>query len=165
MIAARVRSLAPARSTLQSALSTWVGIEPWAPEPGKQHSAAVTEYVCRPPAVVSLSVVNDPRRFPVRRVFCVGRNFADHAKEMGEDAREPPFFFCKPADALVDTSAGDGSQHLPYPPSTEELHHEVEMVVAIGGPGGYNIPVDEASDHIFGLAVGLDLTRRDVQAG
>ncbi|TVR95764.1 MAG: FAA hydrolase family protein [Trueperaceae bacterium] len=98
------------------------------------------------------------RTFPVRRIFCVGRNYAEHAREMGHDpTREAPFFFTKPADAVV----GDGAA-LPFPTMTEELHHEVELVVAIG-TGGDSIPVERALDHVFGYAVGLDMTRRDIQ--
>ena len=96
--------------------------------------------------------------FPVRRIYCVGRNYADHAIEMGHDpTREPPFFFSKPADAVV---PGDGE--VRYPLLTENLHHEVELVVALSG-GGENIPVDKARSCIYGYAVGLDLTRRDIQ--
>ncbi|WIB60574.1 fumarylacetoacetate hydrolase family protein [Curtobacterium sp. MCLR17_007] len=98
-------------------------------------------------------------RFPVRRVFCVGRNYAAHAREMGHDPdREPPFFFTKPADAVVADDAD-----TPYPSMTERLEHEVELVVAIGG-GGSDIAVADALDHVWGYAVGLDLTRRDLQA-
>jgi fumarylpyruvate hydrolase len=97
--------------------------------------------------------------FPVRRVFCVGRNYADHAREMGHDPdREPPFFFTKPADALV-----TGGADTPYPTITKDLHHEIEQVVAIG-KGGASIPESEAMSHVWGYAVGLDLTRRDIQA-
>ncbi|WP_207455613.1 fumarylacetoacetate hydrolase family protein [Azospirillum sp. SYSU D00513] len=96
--------------------------------------------------------------FPVRRIYCVGRNYAAHAREMGADPdREPPFFFMKPADAILP----DGAV-LPYPPKTANLHHEIELVVAIGR-GGADIPVDRALDHVFGYAVGLDMTRRDLQ--
>ncbi len=95
--------------------------------------------------------------FPVHRIYCVGRNYAAHRREMGGDDREPPFFFTKPADALV----ADGSA-IPYPAATTMLHHEVELVVAIG-TGGRDIPVDEALSHLFGYAVGVDLTRRDLQ--
>ena len=96
--------------------------------------------------------------FPVRRVFCVGRNYADHAREMGHDpTREAPFFFSKPADAIVH----DGAT-LPFPTMTRELHHEVELVVAIGTRGDA-IPVEHALDHVYGYAVGLDMTRRDLQ--
>ncbi|HZH25825.1 MAG TPA: fumarylacetoacetate hydrolase family protein [Azospirillaceae bacterium] len=96
--------------------------------------------------------------FPVRRIYCVGRNYAAHAREMGHDpAREPPFFFQKPADALVQ----DGG-FMPYPPATRDLHHEIELVVALH-KGGANIPADKALEHVFGYAVGLDMTRRDLQ--
>lgn len=96
--------------------------------------------------------------FPVRRIFCVGRNYPDHAREMGADPeREPPFFFMKPADAILPNNSA-----LPYPPGTENLQPEVELVVAIG-LGGKRIPVENANDHIFGYAVGLDMTLRDVQ--
>ena len=92
------------------------------------------------------------------RVFCVGRNYAEHAVEMGHDPdREPPFFFTKPADAVVPPG------RLPFPTQTEDLHHEIELVVALGD-GGTDIPVDRALDHVFGYAVGLDMTRRDLQA-
>ncbi len=97
--------------------------------------------------------------FPVRRVYCVGRNYAAHAREMGYDPdREPPFFFMKPADAVVP----DGAV-VPYPPATSNLHHEIELVVAIGA-GGRDIPVEDALSRVYGYAVGLDLTRRDLQA-
>jgi len=96
--------------------------------------------------------------FPVRRIFCVGRNYAAHAREMGADPdREPPFFFTKPADALL-----TGGADMPYPPQTADLHHEIELVVAIG-TGGANIPVAEARGHIWGYAAGIDMTRRDLQ--
>ena len=96
--------------------------------------------------------------FPVRRIYCVGRNYAAHAREMGADPdREPPFFFTKPADAVV----ADGGT-VPYPPATSNLHHEIELVVAIGR-GGRNIPVETALEHVYGYAVGLDMTRRDLQ--
>ncbi len=99
--------------------------------------------------------------FPVRRIYCVGRNYAEHAKEMGFDARELPFFFCKPADAVVPVSP-DSVAKVAFPSLTENLHHEIELIVAIGKGGG-NIPVDQANAHIFGYAVGLDMTRRDLQ--
>lgn len=111
-----------------------------------------------------LPIVGSEQRFPVRRVFCVGRNYADHAREMGAtdqaEGREPPFFFTKPGDAVV---GGDGEVSVKYPPLTKNLHHEVEMVVALGA-GGENLTVDAANALIFGYAVGLDLTRRDIQA-
>lgn len=100
--------------------------------------------------------------FPVRRIYCVGRNYAAHAREMGFDpGREPPFFFCKPADAVVNASPGLTAE-VRYPPKTTEFHHEIELVVAIGR-GGKDIAVDQALDHVFGYAVGLDMTRRDLQ--
>jgi fumarylpyruvate hydrolase len=116
------------------------------------------------PAAVGLPVNGSDATFPVRRVYCVGRNYAAHAREMGFDPdREPPFFFCKPNDAqsIVPVPAG-GSVELPYPPRTENYHYEIELVVAIG-KDGRDIDVDDAVKHIFGYAVGLDMTRRDLQ--
>ncbi len=110
----------------------------------------------------TIPVHGDTREFPVRRIYCVGRNYAAHAREMGFDPdREPPFFFCKPADAVVYCAPGKTAE-APYPPATENLQHEIELVVAIGA-GGANIAVEEANAHIFGYAVGLDMTRRDLQ--
>jgi len=100
-------------------------------------------------------------RFPVRRIFCVGRNYAEHAIEMGDTGREPPFFFMKPADALLPVEAGTTGE-MPYPSLTQDLHHEVELVVAIG-LGGRSIPAARALEHVWGYAVGLDMTRRDLQ--
>lgn len=114
-----------------------------------------------PPPVVSVPVVGSSDRFPVHRVYCVGRNYEEHAKEMGFTGREPPFFFLKPADALLLAEPGK-SVDMPYPSLTANLHHEVELVVAIG-KGGCNIAASDADDHIFGYAVGLDMTRRDLQ--
>src|ERR1700758_5049513 len=115
-------------------------------------------YVFDPPATPSIAVAGVQARFPVRRIFCVGRNYAAHAREMGNDPnREPPFFFTKPADALV-TSGADTQ----YPTATNNLHHEIELVVAIG-KGGKDIAVQDALDHVYGYAAGLDLTRRDMQ--
>lgn len=122
------------------------------------------KFVLTPPEPASLPIVGDDARFPVRRIFCVGRNYADHAREMGAvdqaEGREPPFFFTKPGDALI---GGDGEVSVAYPPATANLHHEVELVVALGA-GGANVAVDRAPGLIFGYAVGLDLTRRDLQA-
>ncbi|GEO85992.1 fumarylacetoacetate hydrolase family protein [Allorhizobium sp. NPDC080224] len=114
---------------------------------------------CFPPLPIpSLPVAGTNARFPVRRIFCVGRNYAEHAREMGKDPdRDPPFFFTKPADAIVE----DG-QTVAYPPETKNFHYEAELVVAIGNAGS-DIPEDRALDHIFGYAVGNDLTRRDLQ--
>ena len=119
-------------------------------------------FVFTPPAVVSVPVVGTDKRFPVHRVYCVGRNYEEHAKEMGFTGREPPFFFLKPADALVVVDAGDTGV-IPYPSLTKNLHHEIELVVAIGTCGA-NIKAADAQKHIFGYAVGLDMTRRDLQS-
>jgi fumarylpyruvate hydrolase len=119
----------------------------------------MSEFVITPPATPSVAVAGSSARFPIRRVFCVGRNYAAHAREMGKDPdREPPFFFMKPADAVV---AAQGV--VPYPPATSDLHHEVEMVVALGG-GGANVAPADALSLVWGYGVGLDLTRRDMQA-
>ncbi|EPJ85861.1 MULTISPECIES: fumarylacetoacetate hydrolase family protein [Pseudomonas] len=118
----------------------------------------MSEFVIAPVETPSLAVEGTSSRFPIRRVFCVGRNYSEHAREMGHDPdREPPFFFMKPADAVV---AAQGS--IAYPPLTQDLHHEVELVVAIG-KGGVDIAPQDALDHVWGYAVGLDLTRRDLQ--
>jgi fumarylpyruvate hydrolase len=115
-------------------------------------------YIITPPKQAAVAVEGDKRQFPVRRIFCVGRNYADHAREMGADpTRELPFFFCKPADALV-----AGGATIPYPPQTKDLQHEVELVAAIA-KGGANITREAALDHVFGYGVGIDLTRRDLQ--
>ena len=115
-------------------------------------------FVFPPPAPVSLPVKGREDRFPVRRIFCVGRNYEEHAREMGADTKEPPFFFTKPADSLV-----TGNAAIAYPSATEDLHHEAELVVALG-QGGRNIPAEAASALIWGFAPGNDLTRRDMQA-
>jgi fumarylpyruvate hydrolase len=112
--------------------------------------------------VPTVAIAGSPERFPVHRIYCVGRNYADHAKEMGSSGREPPFFFFKPADAVFNVAA-DTTQDWPYPSLTNDLHHEVELVVAIA-KGGKNISVDQARQHIWGYAIGLDMTRRDIQA-
>ena len=114
-----------------------------------------------PPATVSVPIVGTTDRFPVHRIYCVGRNYEEHAQEMGFSGREPPFFFMKPADAVLPVETGvDGS--MPYPSLTKNLHHEIELVVAIG-TGGKNIKAANSEQHIFGYAVGLDMTRRDLQ--
>ncbi|KFB09825.1 fumarylacetoacetate hydrolase family protein [Nitratireductor basaltis] len=119
----------------------------------------MTAYAINPPETPSIAIEGDTKRFPVRRVFCVGRNYAAHAREMGADPdREPPFIFMKPADAVSD----DGGT-IPYPPLTQDLHHEIELVIAIG-EGGSNIPAAQALGHVWGYGVGLDMTRRDLQA-
>ncbi|MDO5643611.1 MAG: fumarylacetoacetate hydrolase family protein [Paracoccus sp. (in: a-proteobacteria)] len=115
-------------------------------------------YVFEPAPVASLAIAGSDDRIPVRRIFCIGRNYAEHAREMGKDPdRDPPFFFLKPADAVV----ADGVT-LPYPPQTENLHYEAELVVVIG-KGGTNIDEASALSHVWGYAVGNDLTRRDLQ--
>lgn len=117
-----------------------------------------TQYVIDPVVQSSLPVAGDTRRFAVNRIYCVGRNYADHAREMGHDPdREPPFFFMKPASAIVT----DGKS-MQYPSLSKDVHHEIEMVVAIG-KGGANIPADRALEHVYGYGVGLDMTRRDLQ--
>jgi fumarylpyruvate hydrolase len=118
-------------------------------------------YVFSPAPTVSLPIVGSPLRFPVHRIYCVGRNYEDHAKEMGFTGREPPFFFMKPADAVLEAKAGETAT-LPYPSLTHNLHHEIELVVAIS-KAGKNIKAADAGQHIFGYAVGLDMTRRDLQ--
>ena len=118
----------------------------------------MTDYVIAPPPQVTLAVKGETARFPVRRIFCVGRNYAAHAREMGRDPdREPPFFFMKPADAAVD----EGTP-IPYPPETKNYQYEMELIVAIG-TGGTDIPIDRALDHVWGYGLGLDMTRRDLQ--
>ena len=111
--------------------------------------------------VVSVPVQGETATFPVQRIYCVGRNYEEHAKEMGFTGREPPFFFLKPADALVVVPEGQTGP-MPYPSLTGNLHHEIELVVAIGR-GGKNIRAADAASHIYGYAVGLDMTRRDLQ--
>lgn len=117
----------------------------------------MADFVVPAPVPVVLPVAGGAG-FPVRRVYCVGRNYAEHIKEMGNDVREPPFFFSKPADLLVTDGAA-----IAYPPQTNDLHHEIELVVAIG-KGGHDIAESDALDHVFGYAAGLDMTRRDLQA-
>ncbi|MGY3548398.1 fumarylpyruvate hydrolase [Bradyrhizobium sp. USDA 4472] len=117
-----------------------------------------SDFVLPPPPQASVAVHNSVARFPLRRLICVGRNYAAHAREMGRDPdREPPFFFMKPADTVVDDGAS-----VPYPPQTSNFHYEIELIVAIG-QGGTDIPVARALDHVWGYGVGIDLTRRDLQ--
>lgn len=115
------------------------------------------QFVIAPPPQAVVPVTGRDAVFPVRRIYCVGRNYAAHARELGNDAREPPFFFQKPADAVV----ASGST-IAYPPATQDLHHEVELVLAIG-TSGVDIAPGAARAHVFGVAVGIDLTRRDLQ--
>jgi fumarylpyruvate hydrolase len=119
------------------------------------------DYLFPPARTNALAVLGTDQRFPIRRVYCVGRNYVEHAQEMGFTGREPPFFFLKPADAVVAAEANQ-TISIPYPSLTRNLHHEVELVVAIG-KGGKNIAASDAAKHVFGYAVGLDMTRRDLQ--
>lgn len=109
------------------------------------------------PAITTVPVHGTDKLFPVRRIYCVGRNYADHIREMGGDERDPPFFFQKPTDSIVPSGA-----QVPYPTITTDFQHEVELVLAISKEGA-DIPIEQAADHVFGVAVGIDLTRRDVQ--
>jgi fumarylpyruvate hydrolase len=120
-------------------------------------SSNVGDFLFAPHAPVSVPIARGGL-FAVRRVYCVGRNYAEHIVEMGNDTRDPPFFFAKPADAVV-----VGGAAMPYPPQTADLHHEIELVVAIGRDGS-DIAVADALDHVYGYAAGLDMTRRDLQA-
>jgi fumarylpyruvate hydrolase len=119
---------------------------------------STADFILPVPPRPSVAVVCDVRRFPVRRIYCVGQNYAAHAREMGHNPdREPPFFFSKPADAVIESGAA-----APYPPKTSNFHHEIELVVALGG-GGADISREAALEHVFGYAAGIDLTRRDLQ--
>ncbi|AUG98380.1 fumarylacetoacetate hydrolase family protein [Pectobacteriaceae bacterium CE70] len=122
----------------------------------------MSQYVFSPAPQVAIPIVGSDTLFPVRRVYCVGRNYAAHAREMGFDPdREPPFFFCKPSDAVVPVLEGE-TLMLDYPAQTDNYHYEIELVVAIG-KGGKDIPVTEALSYVYGYATGLDMTRRDRQ--
>ena len=118
---------------------------------------SATPFVLPAAAPPSIAVAGDSRSFPVRRIWCVGRNYLEHIREMGNDERAPPFFFAKHADMIEPDGAA-----IPYPPLTKDLHHEVELVVAMKS-GGLNISPEQALDHVYGYAVGIDLTRRDLQ--
>lgn len=119
-------------------------------------------YVFPPEPQVTVPISGSDAVFPVRRIYCVGRNYAAHAREMGFDPdREPPFFFCKPDNSIVVVPPGQ-TVEIAYPPQTSDFQHEIELVVAIGR-GGRDIPIEQANDHVFGYAVGLDMTRRDLQ--
>jgi len=113
------------------------------------------------PEAAALPVAGSSAVFPVRRVYCVGRNYAEHAKEMGFTGREDPFFFCKPADALLTVADGQEGE-MPYPPRSSNLHFEVELVVALN-KGGRNLTPEQAAECVWGYAIGLDMTRRDLQ--
>lgn len=120
-----------------------------------------SNYLFPPSPTVGVPVVGSDALFPVHRIYCVGRNYEEHAKEMGHTGREPPFFFMKPADAVLAVPPGQTAS-MPYPGLTSNLHHEIELVVAIGA-GGARIAAAQALNHVFGYAVGLDMTRRDLQ--
>ncbi|KFC71785.1 Fumarylacetoacetate hydrolase family protein [Devosia sp. LC5] len=117
----------------------------------------MADFLFEPHAPVTIPIARGGL-FAVRRIYCVGRNYAEHIREMGNDEREPPFFFAKPADAVV-----VGGAAIPYPPQTGDFHHEIELVVAIGKEGA-DIPAEQALAHVYGYAAGLDMTRRDIQA-
>jgi fumarylpyruvate hydrolase len=117
----------------------------------------MSDFAFPPPAVPSAAISGSSQRFPIHRVYCVGRNYAEHIREMGGSEREPPVFFTKPADAVMPNDAA-----IPYPPRTSNLHHEIELVIAIGR-GGRDIGKERALEHVFGYATGNDLTRRDLQ--
>jgi fumarylpyruvate hydrolase len=118
---------------------------------------SATSFVIPPPPQASIPVAGEGKSFPVRRIWCVGRNYLEHIREMGNDERALPFFFAKHADMIVQ----DGGT-VPYPPLTKDFHHEVELIVAMKS-GGLNIPAAQANEHIYGYGVGIDLTRRDLQ--
>lgn len=141
----------------------WPLLPRWPPIAGPRHTHncydLAMRYVIDPPAIPAIPILGSDSRFPVRRVFCIGRNYAEHAREMGASVdASAPMFFCKPADALVT----DGAD-VPYPQATADLHHEVEMVVALKA-GGRDLDAAQAMQSVFGYGVGLDLTRRDLQA-
>ncbi len=117
----------------------------------------MADFLFEPYAPVTIPIARGGL-FAVRRIYCVGRNYVEHIREMGNDERDPPFFFAKPADAVV-----VGGAAIPYPPQTDDFHHEIELVVAIGKEGA-DIPVEQALAHVYGYAAGLDMTRRDIQA-
>lgn len=119
-------------------------------------------YLFPPAAPAAIGIHSSEQLFPVHRIYCVGQNYAKHAQEMGSSGREAPFFFMKPADSIVFVPEGSTGQ-IAYPSLTQDLHHEVELVIAIG-QGGQNIAPEQALEHVFGYAVGLDMTRRDIQA-
>lgn len=119
------------------------------------------QYIFTPPSTVALPIVGQTAQFPVRRVYCVGRNYAEHAKEMGFTGREDPFFFSKPADALLPVGLNEVGD-MPYPSQTQNLHYEMELVVALKS-GGKDLTVEQAAHCIYGYAAGLDMTRRDLQ--
>lgn len=122
----------------------------------------MVDYVIAPPSVPVLHVAGESSKFPVRRIYCVGRNYVAHAQEMGFTGREDPFFFCKPGDSLLAVEEGKTGEMI-YPPESKHVDHEIELVLALA-QGGSDIPVDQALDHVWGYAIGLDMTRRDLQS-
>jgi 2-keto-4-pentenoate hydratase/2-oxohepta-3-ene-1,7-dioic acid hydratase in catechol pathway len=130
--------------------------------PGAQAQVTASPKTLFPVAPTTIPIVGTDQVFPVRRIYCIGRNYAAHSREMGSDPnREPPFFFQKPSDAIQNVKVGEVADH-PYPSLTKNYHYEVELVAALKS-GGRNIPIDKALEHVFGYAVGLDMTRRDLQ--
>jgi fumarylpyruvate hydrolase len=127
----------------------------------KNQDTSTMTYAFEPAPITTVPIVGSDNLFPVRRIYCVGRNYAEHAQEMGFSGKEPPFFFAKPADSIVVVPQGE-TVAIPYPTQTANLHHEIELVVAIGRQGS-DIPAADATRYIFGYAVGLDMTRRDLQ--
>jgi 2-keto-4-pentenoate hydratase/2-oxohepta-3-ene-1,7-dioic acid hydratase in catechol pathway len=149
------------RSILQTSAAAAAGALAGCALPGTAATSPRTPFTV--PATY-LPIVGSELMFPVRRIYCIGRNYAAHAREMGSDpTREPPFFFQKPTDAIQNVAPGTVADH-PYPTLTKNYHYEVELVAAIA-KGGRNIPADKALDHVFGYAIGLDMTRRDLQRG
>jgi len=129
----------------------------WTGTGARRKALAMSAYPFDPPPTVAVPVEGRSEVFPVRRILCVGRNYAAHRREMGGDDRDPPFFFAKPADAIVPPG-----KDVAYPPKTGNLHHEIELVVALGAGGG-DVPAERALELVFGYAVGVDMTRRDLQ--
>jgi fumarylpyruvate hydrolase len=149
------------RDLLKTAGTAGVGALAGCALPGAANQAAKTPFTVN---ATMIPIVGSDQMFPVRRIYCIGRNYAAHAREMGSDpTREPPFFFQKPTDAIQLAMPGQIVDH-PYPTLTKNYHYEIELVAALS-KGGRNIPVDKALDHVYGYAIGLDMTRRDLQRG
>lgn len=149
------------RGMLKTAATASVGAIAGCALPGTANQTAKTQFSVQ---ATMIPIVGSDQMFPVRRIYCIGRNYAAHAREMGSDpTREPPFFFQKPTDAIQLVMPGQIVDH-PYPTLTKNYHYEIELVAALN-KGGRNIPLDKALDHVFGYAVGLDMTRRDLQRG
>ena len=147
------------RSLLNTSAAAAVGAVAGCALPGQASNAAKTPFTV---ADTFIPIAGSDMRFPVRRIYCIGRNYAAHAREMGSDpTREPPFFFQKPTDAVQNVATGTVADH-PYPTLTKNYHYEVELVAALH-KGGRNIPVDKALEHVYAYTVGLDMTRRDLQ--